>query len=242
MTAGTLTRSMDRKVTNLVAVSKKTGNVRPAIANAFGLPSGKRFSCAGETPFCADICYAGEIERLRANVSALLIRNWNALQGASYDDMVSMLDAMVSEFETECDRRGAERLFRIHWDGDLFSGTYTSAWAKVIANHPDVQFWLYTRVATAATYLHSRRLPNLALYFSADRDNLTVARHLATKGIRIAYVGQTFADGKAELPHAVRCPENNKAIPLIDAKGSACGRCGLCVHGRRDVVFSVTKS
>jgi hypothetical protein len=236
-----LQRSTDQKTANLVAVSKKTGKARVAIANAFGLPSGKAYSCPGATEFCSEVCYAGRIEQLRQNVSELLLRNWEQLRDASRDQMISLLDDMIAEFETECDRKQAPKLFRIHWDGDFFSPVYVTAWHAVIARHPEVTFWAYTRVATAATYLHAQHLPNLSLYFSADRDNLPIARHLATLGIHIAYVADTFAAGKAELPNAVRCPENNRAIPLISPKGSACARCGLCVHGRRDVLFSVTK-
>jgi hypothetical protein len=236
-----LARSADQKTTNLVAVAKTTGKARVAIANAFGLPSGKRYSCAGETPFCSAICYAGDIERLRQNVLGVLMRNWEQLKDATRAEMVGLLDEMVSAFEAECEKRSAAKLFRIHWDGDFFSPVYVTAWHAIIARHPEVTFWAYTRVATAATYLHAQQLDNLSLYFSADRDNLPIARHLATLGIRIAYVADTFAAGKAELPNAARCPENNRALPLISAKGSACARCGLCVHGRRDVLFSVTK-
>jgi hypothetical protein len=90
-------------------------------------------------------------------------------------------------------------------------------------------------------FLHTRKHDNLALYFSADPDNVAVAKYLETRGIRIAYVGRTFADGKAEFANATRCPENNKAMPLISEQGSACARCGLCVFGRKNVLFSSSK-
>ncbi|ALF00964.1 hypothetical protein SEA_SERENITY_97 [Mycobacterium phage Serenity] len=152
-----------------------------------------------------------------------------------------LLSEMIADFVKDCDKRKAPKLFRIHWDGDFFSPTYVAAWARVIRDNPDVQFWAYTRVQTAAVYLHSQKLSNLALYFSADPDNVDVARFLEGKGIRIAYVDTTFAQGKALFPKAVRCPENNKAIDLISDKGSACARCGLCVNGRNNVLFSTTK-
>lgn len=232
-----LSRSKDTKVANAVSPSGKT----VLIANSFGLPSGQGYSCPGATAFCETICYAGKLERLRPAVSAMLVRNFDLLRDASRADMVDLLGAMIAEFVADCAKRDAPKLFRIHWDGDFFSGVYASAWHAVIADNPDVQFWCYTRVATAAAYLHAQKLPNLSLYFSADPDNVDVARHLATRGIKIAYVGRTFADGKAALPGAVRCPENNKALPLISAKGSACARCGLCVFGRRSVLFSASK-
>jgi Gene product 88 len=232
----TLTRSRDRKVVNAVSASG-----RPLIANAFGLPAGQQYSCPGATKYCESICYAGKLEKIYKGVSNVLLRNFDALQNASRDEMVSMLDDMVAEFVAECEKRNARKMFRIHWDGDFFSPTYVCAWHKVIASHPDVQFWVYTRVPTAATYLHAQRLSNLALYFSADRDNITIAKHLESQGILIAYVDDTFADGKTAFPKATRCPENNGALPLISAAGSACARCGLCVEGRKSVLFSASK-
>ena len=233
-----LTRSKDRKTANAVSPNGK----QALIANAFGLPSGNLYSCPGATPFCDKICYAGRTERLYKSVSALLIRNWELLRNATRADMVALLSDMVAEFVAECDKRGAPKLFRIHWDGDFFNAIYTTAWATVVAANPEVQFWAYTRVQTAAVYLHAQKLPNLALYFSADPDNVDIARNLADRyGINVAYVGATFADGHAAFPGATRCPENNRAIPLISDRGSACARCGLCVHGRKAVLFSVGK-
>lgn len=233
----TLIRSKDRKVTNAASPNGKT----PVIANTFGLPSGRAFSCGSQTDFCESICYAGKLEKIYKGVSRILLSNFDALKDASRDEMVEMLNGMVSEFRTESEKRNAEKIFRIHWDGDFFSGTYTAAWNDVIRANRDIQFWVYTRVAPAALFLHNAKHDNLGLYFSADRDNIEKARLLESRGINIAFVGDTFADGKAEFPGAVRCPENNRAIDLISEKGSACARCGLCVEGRKSVLFSVKK-
>ena len=90
-------------------------------------------------------------------------------------------------------------------------------------------------------------IPNLSLYFSTDSENTETAQVLAKdEGVNLAYLAQTFEIGKRDLfalieRSAVRCPENNKAIPLISTKGSACVTCGLCVNGRKDVLFSASK-
>ncbi len=233
----TLTRSKDRKVTNAVMPNGKA----PAIANAFGLPSGRDFSCGSQTDFCGKICYAGKLEKIYKGVANVLTRNFDMLRDATRDEMIEMLSEMIADFRADCVKRNAEPLFRIHWDGDFFSGTYTAAWNDVIRRNPDIQFWVYTRVAPAALFLHNAKHNNLGLYFSADPDNVNVAKVLSDKGINIAYVDDTFADGKAEFPKATRCPENNKSIDLISDKGSACARCGLCVYGRKDVLFAVKK-
>ena len=49
--------------------------------------------------------------------------------------MVSLLDEMIVEFKADCDKRSADKLFRIHWDGDFFSETYAYAWKTVIEKH-----------------------------------------------------------------------------------------------------------
>jgi Gene product 88 len=233
----TLTRSKDRKVTNAVSPNGKT----PVIANSFGLPAGRDFSCPGATPFCERICYAGKLEKVYKGVRNVLTRNYDALRNATRDEIALMLSTMIKEFRAECDKRGAVKAFRIHWDGDFFSNDYTRAWADVIAYNPDIQFWVYTRVFSSAVILSEKNFANLGLYFSADRDNIAIARVAEMRGINIAYVDTTFAEGKAEFPKASLCPENNRAIALISEKGSACIRCGLCVNGRKSVLFSTTK-
>ena len=237
MSKAILARSKDGKVANAVTPNGS----KALIGNSFGIPSGNGYSCIAMTAFCALICYAGKLERLRPNVKALLVRNWQALQGISRSEMFDMLDHMITEFEAECDKRSAPKLFRIHWDGDFFSTDYMIAWSKVVAAHQDTQFWVYTRVPGSAVYLHKLNLPNLGLYFSGDRDNITAAKTLAAQGINVAYVGDTFAEAEQAFPGATRCPENNGALPIISEKGSACARCGLCVFGRKSVLFSVKK-
>lgn len=232
-----LIRTKDRKVTNAITPS---GN--PAIANSFGLPSGKEFSCPGMTPFCESICYAGRLEKMYKNVRNVLMHNWNLLKDATLAEMRVLLDDMITDFEKDCDKRGAEKHFRIHWDGDFFNYTYTLAWWEVMSKHPNVNFWVYTRSAEAALFLHYAEIPNLTLYFSSDPDNVLVANAIQEYGILIAHVDTTFAKGKAEFPKATKCPENTRAIPLISEKGSACMVCKLCVVGRKDVLFSASKS
>ncbi len=62
-----LKRSMDRKVTNAVSPNGKT----PTIANTFGLPAGKAFSCPGATSICESVCYAGKLEKVYKGVRAV---------------------------------------------------------------------------------------------------------------------------------------------------------------------------
>ena len=236
----TLKRSNDRKVTNAVSPNGKT----PTIANTFGLPAGKNYSCPGETSICSKVCYAGKLEKIYKGVKATLIHNWDLLSNATYEEMIVLLDQMIVEFKKDCDKRSAEKLFRIHWDGDFFNDTYTLAWKTVIEKHSDVQFWVYTRVASAARIL--KDVKNLGLYYSTDSDNKDIAQVLSGEGIKLAYLSTTFALGREDMLNligksAVKCPENNKKIPLISKQGSACVTCGQCVFERNNILFSSSK-
>lgn len=236
-----LIRSKDRKVTNLVTPSGKT----PAIANAFGLPAGKKFSCPEATSVCEKVCYAGKLERVYKGVKQVLLHNWQLLKDADINQMVDLLDDMIIDFVKECDRRNAPKLFRIHWDGDFFNTTYEYAWQKVIMMHPDVQFWCYTRVRSAAYSLSG--LDNLSLYYSADQENKHIAEQVRREtDTKLAWLSDTFASAEQEMLRitgkvGAKCPALTKQIPLISTSGSACVSCGLCIVGKADIRFSATK-
>ena len=159
--------------------------------------------------------------------------------------MLNLISEMIADFKADCIKKDAPMLFRIHWDGDFFSDTYTTAWSDVIKLNPDIQFWVYTRVKSAALIL--KDIDNLSLYFSTDSDNVKVGVDLkVNEGIRLAYLAKNFAIGQADMKEmigrpAAKCPENNKQIPLISTKGSACVSCSLCVYSKSDIIFSATK-
>lgn len=236
-----LKRSFDRKVANLVTKNGK----QAAIANTFGLPAGKAFSCPGATSVCESVCYAGKLEKLFKGVKVNLLHNWELLKDANKTTMVELLNDMIVEFKSDCEKKNAEKLFRIHWDGDFFNDTYAHAWKDIIEFHSDVQFWVYTRVKSAAIIL--KDIENLSLYFSTDSENVKTGVELKNKnGVRLAYLAKNFAIGQADMKEMIskpgaKCPENAKRIPLISNAGSACVSCGLCVYSKADIVFSATK-
>jgi hypothetical protein len=216
-----------------------------AIANTFGLPAGKAFSCPGATSVCETVCYAGKLEKLFKGVKVNLLHNWDLLKDADYETMVDLLKEMMIDFVKDCAKKDAPQLFRIHWDGDFFNDTYAYAWKQVIMDFDYVQFWVYTRVESAALML--KDLPNLSLYYSTDSENKNTGIELKkTHGIKLAYLAKNFAEGQADMKAltnkpGAKCPENAKRIPLISTAGSACVSCSLCVYSKADVVFSATK-
>jgi len=236
-----LKRSFDRKVAN--AVNKKGD--KASIANTFGLPAGKAYSCPGATSVCESVCYAGRLEKVYPAVKKNLLHNWELLRNADEPTMVDLIENMIAEFVKDCEKKNAKLLFRIHWDGDFFSDTYTRAWQYVILNNTSIQFWVYTRVQSAALML--KGISNLSLYYSTDSENKEIGVSLKKDhGVRLAYLAQNFAIGQADMKElfnrpGAKCPENLKAIPLISSAGSACVSCGLCVYSKSDIVFSSSK-
>jgi ferredoxin len=236
-----LLRSHDRKVTNLVSPTGKAS----AIRNTFGLPAGKAFSCPDATSICEKVCYAGKLERVYKGVREVLIHNWQLLKDADINQMVELLDDMINDFVKDCEKRNAPKLFRIHWDGDFFNQTYEYAWQKVIMMYPDVQFWCYTRVRSAAYSLSG--LDNLSLYYSADQENKHIAEQVRREtDTKLAWLSDTFANAEKEMLRitgkvGAKCPALTKQIPLISTSGSACVSCGLCIVGKADIRFSATK-
>jgi ferredoxin len=236
-----LKRSNDRKVANLVTKNGK----QAAIANTFGLPAGKAYSCPGATSICESVCYAGKLEKVYKGVRAVLLHNWELLRNADEPTMVDLLEDMIADFKADCVKKNAPMLFRIHWDGDFFNDTYTRAWQYVILNNTDIQFWVYTRVKSAALMLNN--ISNLSLYYSTDDENKETGHELKkNSGIRLAYLGKNFAVTESTMKEltgkpGAKCPENMKSIPLISTNGSACVSCGLCVYGKADIRFSASK-
>lgn len=238
----TLKRSTDRKTANLATPNGKQAKIK----NAFGLPSGREFSCPGATSVCEGVCYAGKLEKLFKGMRESMLHNWELVTNASAVELVAMLNVMVDEFVADCDRWGADKLFRIHHDGDFYSAEYAMAWRAVMLQHPEVTFWAYTRSFDIVPILAG--IDNFTLYLSVDTANANAALKVyrANPWAKLAMLDTTFDNAKATMSDvfdakAVRCPEVNKAIPLITANGGACKTCGLCVTGRNNVLFSSSK-
>ena len=236
-----LKASTDRKTANLSSPNGKTAK----IANAFGLPAGSDYSCPGMTSVCQGVCYANKLERLFKGMRDVMLHNWDIVISVRGRTLVRLLDEMITEFEAQCDKWNAEKLFRIHHDGDFFSLRYANAWKNVMLSHPNVQFWAYTRSFHLVSALAD--IDNFTLYLSVDSENVNgaVNTYRANPWVKLAAMGKTFNDAKDLLAamgaKGARCPELNGAIPLITVNGGACKTCGLCIAGRNNVTFSTSK-
>lgn len=235
--------STDRKTTP----SANAAGTQANVSNAFGLLSGADYSCPGQTSACKAVCYAGRLEKIFGGFRDVMTHNYNAVANASFTDLVFSLNAIVGEFRTKANKRGAELSFRIHHDGDFLNRTYASAWATVVKANPDIQFWAYTRsfIPGANVVDILADIPNLALYLSVDSDNLAFAEIVLAEypNVNAATLTDTFDDG-TEMMLSFRdrkgaaCPEVKGAIPLITKNGGACISCQLCVKGKADIRFA----
>ena len=83
-------------------------------------------------------CYAASGENLFTNVRKSRWANFEALQGKSVDEMVSLINASLPKRNT--------KLCRIHSSGDFFSQAYFDAWVKVARLNPEIIFYGYTKM------------------------------------------------------------------------------------------------
>jgi hypothetical protein len=236
--------STDRKTTPSASANGKTAN----IANAFGLLSGRDYSCPGQTTACESVCYAGKLERIFGGFRQVMTDNWLAVKDADYATLRISLNAIVRDFAKAADKRKCDKLFRIHHDGDFFSREYASAWAWVIRRNPDIHFWAYTRSFTPACNVTDilAGIPNLTLYLSVDVNNAEWANQITAEfpDILVATLTDTAAEGAtvmADLGYSrpgAACPEVLGRIPLITTNGGACVSCGLCVKGKANIRFA----
>jgi hypothetical protein len=235
--------STDRKTTP----SANAKGTQANIANAFGLLSGRDYSCPGQTAACERVCYAGKLERIFGGFRDVMTANYNAVVNASFRDLVFSLNAIVGDFRKNAEKRECEKVFRIHHDGDFLNRTYASAWATVIRANPDITFWAYTRsfIPGANVVDILADIPNLTLYLSVDSDNVEWAKIVTAEypSVKVATLTDT-ADEGTEMMLSFRerkggaCPEVMGRIELITTEGGACVSCALCVFGKADIRFA----
>lgn len=217
------------------------------VANSFGLPSGKAFSCPGATSACESVCYAGRLEKAYKGVTNVVMHNWNLLKDTDYETTSTLLHDMIWDFAQECDKYEVPKVFRIHWDGDFFSKEYAEAWTETCIDWPNVKFWVYTRSFTPDLNVVPilANVPNLSMYLSIDADNAEFAPKVLEDypQVRVATLAQTAVEAQQMFPErtVIPCPENIKKIPLIVKDKGACVACGLCIRGKHDVAFSIGK-
>lgn len=239
--------TLDRKVSPRGTYQKSRNRWIAQVPNSFGLPAGD--SCPGKTPFC-ESCYAVSSEQ-SAGVHDLVDHNFRLLtEAGTVEGMTSLLTGMIDVYVAEADHINlppAERIFRIHWDGDFFSEDYARAWAETVRAYPDITFFAYTRsfVPPVNVVPTLSGIENLSLYLSADEWNIEAAQGLVREhpGVVLARCAVDYSHARelaADRPSLI-CPENAGKIPLMSDGKGACVSCQLCTKGSRDVLFSTSR-
>ena len=247
--------STDRKTSPYMRPRQSKGpNGAEPLANAFGLPAGPDFSCAGATEWCwPGTCYASKLEFF-PGVRDLMAHNWDVYQRnkQSVPSLTAALIPMLDRFEQDCVKRGVDPVFRWFWDGDIPGRNFAHAMRKLaLKYYPRITFWTYTRNFDTVSALQA---PNLTVYLSVDPFNWREAHRCwqATPGVRLAFCADTWNESQ-EL--AVRfegerrgpcCPELTGRLPLVKwgdggTGRGACVECGMCITGINNVRFASQK-
>lgn len=107
----------------------------PAWAGRF--PDGRTYNTCPSAGICAKVCYARAGSYRFSNVLERHQRNLAYV----IDDLAGWTEQMIAEIG----RKRGEVIVRAHDAGDFFSDEYTQAWLAVMAAHPGVRFYAYTK-------------------------------------------------------------------------------------------------
>lgn len=194
---------------------------------SFSLPAVA--TCPGRTPLCESHCYARQGHYHHVNVQTFHRQCLQAARGAWF--------ALRLAAEIKL-RRVA--VLRLHAAGDFYSPEYTRAILMVVRACPRTRFFLYTRSyripEIRRELVKLSRLPNVRVWFSADRDSGLPSSVPAN--VRVAYmaVDDEEVPQEADLVFRVRRKTVAKHLngvlvcPVENGTGQhfTCTRCRIC--------------
>jgi hypothetical protein len=154
----------------------------------WNIPAGP-LTCPGLTGLCGGP--DGECYALRGH------HNWPSTRGRHISCyLLSTRPDWVDRMTSELAWRDIRRV-RLHGSGDVYSAAYAEKLIAVADRAPTVKFFLYTRSWRVAGILPSlvelSRRPNVALWFSADRDAPSPPY---VPGVRVAFLATSRDDEK----------------------------------------------
>lgn len=218
----------------------------------FSLPAIE--TCPGSTGLCRSFCYAKRGRYVMPSVKANLQSRALARERPGFVEyVVGQID--VWEIET----------VRIHASGDFDTVEYVERWIEIVERAPDATFYAYTRSWRVPELVPAlrrlSRLPNMTLWFSADRET---GRPPRWRGWPIAYVSTSDADlprypvdvvfrdkPKTLLKRTPRgdfvCPVENGApyrnVPEGQLCNVTCESCRVCFDsGRRERAVAISRA
>tara|TARA_R100000781_G_C4064824_1_gene122379 strand:- start:144 stop:1022 length:879 start_codon:yes stop_codon:yes gene_type:complete len=225
--ADRLQPSGNRKLSPVIR--KKKGSVNagePLVHNSHGTLSSH---CRFTTPFCEG-CYAKDAENYPSVVN-LLTHNTNLVEQSVGYELVRLFDNLIMNAYIQMEKHNVpieERIFRVHWDGDLGTVDELEAWNVAAKMCPDMSVFLYTRAhpfVSKALLNEMSWADNFVVYLSVDKHNIASAKAVKQLDkqdmIRMAFCGDTWEETLAvaeQFPDqrkGARCPELTGKIDMI---------------------------
>ncbi len=136
---------------NLLTQNKKMKKSGSQVYN-FGIPAVKTCPNAGD---CLKGCYATQGAYRFSNVRPAFERRWELSKGSDFPDL------MHAEIVSKRPSR-----VRIHDSGDFYSAEYLSKWCIIAEQHPDVEFYAYTKMVSMVKMYEAWLPENLTVIFS----------------------------------------------------------------------------
>lgn len=209
--------------------NKKLGNS----IYAWSITPGHGASCPGETKTCGSLCYAKSGLFMMPSPQALHAVNFKKSKEQGF---AKWMNAQLIAFRA--------KVLRIHVAGDFYSDVYLDKWLQIVQRNSRVKFFAYTRSWQPDAFIDENRLlalaalPNMQLWYSADRDT---GRPPIRPNVRVAYMAidaQDFPGYRPDLlfrviRHTVKkkvlgvqvCPAEN-GVKLENK--ITCERCQIC--------------
>jgi hypothetical protein len=178
---------------------------------------------------CLQCCYAENLRKLYKNYAAVEDHNMALLQGLTESELRVVLNNTVTKWLLN--GGGTKPYFRIHTSGDFYDVPYARAWSAVVAQHPEIKFWVYTRALWAIDHLMDNT--NLTIMLSCDPVNkdavMRAYKYYRThKNIAVAWMGNTVPEELVDDRPMLRCPAITKATKGTKDMG-ACAKCRCCI-------------
>lgn len=203
--------------------------------NTFSLKQGSPAeggTCPGMTEGpggCGEKCYDKNLRRLYKAYAGVEDYNTQLVSARPVSEVYNIIKNSVVYWLLGEGRNAP--YFRIHTGGDFYSEEYAMCWAVVMREHPEVQFWAYTRSMFAVSTLS--KVKNLTLYLSCDPVNkhevLEVYRQYENyPNVAIAWMGNEIPENIFSDKAFLVCPEVTGKLKNTKTEG-ACSRCRACV-------------
>ncbi|MFC1453685.1 hypothetical protein ACFLQL_00710 [Verrucomicrobiota bacterium] len=219
--------------------------------NALGLLPGPKGTCTGATTgpggcWCKEgrkklhTCYVDKCVTLRPAVKNILSNNTKLLKNANFNEKINLLNDTVDELQSQNTRAKKSintNYYRFHWSGDIFNDEYAQAIKVTIEQHPNMIFWMYTRVFSAVKYLTG--LENLLLFLSIDKQNIKTGvdtYYQYKEDTKLCYMAPEM-DIDVPSVKFVHCPTDSGEMDF----DGACSRCRQCISlGKQKHVYFKT--